>query len=60
VIEQIGEVFGFELFGRLGEVDDIGEEDGQLLARRCDADILRAGEDRVIDLRREIFGELGR
>ncbi len=57
-VEQMGEVFRFELVGGLGEIDHVGEEDGQLLAVRGDLDILRAGEDRVVDLRREIFREL--
>ena len=58
-VEQIGEVLGFELVGGLGEIDHVGEEDGELLAARGDLDILRAGEDRVVDLRREIFRQLG-
>ena len=58
-VEQIGQLLRFELVGGLGEIDHVGEEDGQLLAVRRDLDILRAGEDRVVDLRREIFRELG-
>ena len=49
----------FELVGGLGEIDHVGEEDGQLLAVGSDLNALRAGEDRVVDLRRKIFRQLG-
>ena len=39
--------------------DHVGEEDGQLLAGGRDLDALRAGEDRIVDLRRKIFRQLG-
>jgi hypothetical protein len=57
-VEQVGEILRFELVGGLGEVDDVREEDGQFLAVRRDLDILRTGEDRVVDLREvDIFLE---
>jgi hypothetical protein len=57
-VEQVGEILRFELVGGLGEVDDVREEDGQFLAVRRDLDILRTGEDRVVDLRGKIFRQL--
>ena len=58
-VEQVGEVLRFELVGGLGEIHHVGEEDGQLLAVGSDLDALRAGEDRIVDLRRKIFRQLG-
>jgi len=52
-------VFRLELVDGLGEVHHVGEEDGQLLAVGSDLDTLGAGEDRVVDLWRQIFGQLG-
>jgi hypothetical protein len=57
-VEHRGELLGFEVLGGRGEIGDVGEEDGELLAVRRDLDALGAGEDRLIDLRREIFREL--
>jgi hypothetical protein len=57
-VEQADEILRFELVGGLGEVDDVREEDGQFLAVRRDLDILRTGEDRVVDLRGKIFRQL--
>src|SRR4051812_810440 len=60
VVEELGEVLGFHLVGDFGETGDVGEADGQLLAIARDRDILVASEDGIVDLRREIFGELTR
>ena len=43
-----------------GEVLDVGEEDRELLALGRDRDVLLAAEDALVDLRREILGELHR
>jgi hypothetical protein len=59
VVEEVGKFLGFKLIRGLGEIDHVGEEDCELLAVRCDLYTLRAGEDRIVDLRREIFRQLG-
>ena len=58
-VQEVGQVLGFELLGGLGEIDHVGEEDGELLAVGGHLDALRAGEDGIVDLRREIFRQLG-
>jgi hypothetical protein len=60
VIQQTRQLLGFEAVGRLGEIGDVGEEDGQLLALGRDLGRLLAGEDRIVDLGREVFGQLPR
>src|SRR5215213_4772540 len=60
VVEELGQVLGFHLVGGLGEAGDVGEADRQLLALARDGDVLAAGEDRVVDLRRQVLGELAR
>jgi hypothetical protein len=59
-VEQVGELFGLKIVRRGGEIGDVGEEDGELLAVGRDLHALRAGEDGVVDLRREVFRQLGR
>ena len=58
LVEQLGQIFGFQSIGRLGEPRDVREEYGQLLAAARDLHLLLAAEDRLIDLRREILREL--
>ena len=60
VIEQLREVFRLHLVGDLGETDEVGEANGELLALADDLDVLLAGEDRVVDLRRQVFCEFRR
>jgi hypothetical protein len=60
VIEKLREVFRLHFIGDLSEPDQIGKANRELLALADDFNILLAGEDRVIDLRRQIFRELGR
>ena len=60
VVEELGQVLGFHLVGDLGEADEVGEAHRELLALADDLDVLLAGEDRVVDLRRQILRELGR
>ena len=58
-VQEVGKVLRLELLGGLGEIDHVGEEDGELLAVGGHLDALRAGEDGIVDLRREIFRQLG-
>jgi hypothetical protein len=43
-VENGGQLLGFESLGRLGEADEVGEEDRELLAVRRDPDRLSALE----------------
>ena len=58
LIEELGELLGLHLVGGLGEAGEIGEAYRQLLPLAGDPDILTAGEDRAVHLRREIFRQL--
>ena len=60
LVEQCGQVLGLQPLGGAGEVLDVGEEDGELLALGGDRDVLLAAEDALVDLRRQILGELHR
>jgi hypothetical protein len=60
VVEDAGQLLRFEIVGGLGERGDVGEKDRELLALRRDLDILRAAEDRFVDLGREVFRKLRR
>ena len=50
-VEQVGEGFGFQLFGQLGKALDVGEEHRELLALGFQAYVLLAAEDHFPDLR---------
>ena len=50
VVEQAGQLLGFKIIGRRGEISDVGEEHGQLLAVRRDLNAALPGENRRIDL----------
>jgi hypothetical protein len=58
LVEQLGDVLGFQRVGSLGEARDVGEEHSELLAPAGELDLLPALEDRGVDLRREILREL--
>ena len=58
VVEQLRQILGLEPVGGLGETGDVGEKDGELLAAACNLDLLPAGENRIIELRRQIFRQL--
>ena len=60
VVEHVGEGFGLEFFGQLGEALDVGEEHRDLLALGAQGDVLLAGEDGFPDLGREVFGQVVR
>jgi hypothetical protein len=51
LIQQMREFLGFQPVGDLGEVSDIGEEHGELLALAGELDLLAARKDRVVRLR---------
>src|SRR6266567_3257331 len=50
VVEQTGQLLGFKIIGRSGEIRDVREEHGQLLSVRSDLDAALAGENRRINL----------
>ncbi len=58
MVQQLGQVLRFQLLGGLGEAGDVGEEDRQLATVARHLHLLLAGEDRFIDLRREVLGNL--
>src|SRR5262245_16318064 len=60
VVEELGEVLRLHLVRDLGEADEVGKADRELLACADDLDVLLAGEDRIVYLRRQVFRELGR
>jgi hypothetical protein len=60
LIEQVRQLFGFETVGRLREIGDVREEDREFLPLRGDSGCVRAGEDRIIQLGRQEFGQFGR
>ncbi len=59
-VEELRQQFGLKPLGGRGEVLDVGEEDGELLALGVDGDVLLAGEDALVDLRRDVARDLHR
>src|SRR5262249_19058036 len=59
-IKKKGNLLGLQAFCGGGEILDIGEEDGQLLALGMNGDVLLTAENALEDLRREIVRDLGR
>ena len=59
-IEQIGQFLRLQSLGGVREVLDVGEEDGQLLALGGDDGVAGSAENRLVDLGRQIFGNLHR
>ena len=60
LVEQRGQVLRLQPLGGAGEVLDVGEEDRELLALGGDRHVLLAAEDALVDLRREVLGDLHR
>ena len=60
VVEELGEVLELHFVGDFGETDEVGKANRELLALADDLDVLLAGEDRIVNLRRQVFRELGR
>lgn len=58
LVEQLGQLLGFQAVGRFGKTSNIREEHRQFLALAGDLDLLAAGENRFVDLRRQILCEL--
>ncbi len=59
-VEQRRQVLRLEPLGDGGEILDVGEEDRQLLALGRDGGVLLPAEDALVDLRRQVFGDLER
>ena len=59
-IQDEGQIFRLHAFGLIGESGDIGKEHGEFLAAAADPRVLPALENRLIDLPRQIPGELQR
>ncbi len=60
LVQQRGQVFRLQALGGGGEILDVGEEDRQPLALGRDLHVALPGEDALVDLRRDIFGDLHR
>jgi hypothetical protein len=60
LIQQVRQLFGFENVGGLGEICDVREEDRQLLPFGGDCGGLCASKDRLVQLSRQEFAQLGR
>jgi len=58
LVQVLGQRFRLQVFRSLREALDVTEEDGELLAPRGDPGIVVAGENGLMDLRRQVFGEL--
>ena len=58
VVHDIGEVFGLQSLSRLSKADDVGKIDGEFLAFGTDPSLLPAFENRLVDLRGQILGQL--
>jgi hypothetical protein len=55
LVEETGQILRLEIVGDLGEILDIAEKDGELLALRLERDRMLAGKDRLVDLWRQVF-----
>ena len=60
LVEQERDLLRLQALRGRGEILDIGEEDGELLALGVDGDVLLAAENARVDLRREIVRDLRR
>src|SRR5262249_4835422 len=58
MVEQLREILRLHFVSNLGESNQIGEADRKLLAFADDLNLLLAREDRIINLRRQIFRKL--
>jgi hypothetical protein len=60
LIEQVCQFLGFETVGGLGEIGDVREKDRQFLPLGRDSSSMRTGENRIVQLGRQKFGQFGR
>jgi hypothetical protein len=59
LIEQVRQLLGFETVGGLSEIGDVREEDRQLLSLGGNLNALFTGEDRIVQLGGQEFGQFG-
>jgi len=60
LVQEARKILRLEILGNLGEILDITEEDGELFTLGFERHILTTGKNGLIDLWREILGELRR
>ena len=60
LVQQFGDLFRLQAFGRGGEILDVGKEDRQPFALGMDGDVLLPAENALVDLRRQIARDLHR
>jgi hypothetical protein len=58
VVKELGEILRLQFVGDLGEPNQIRKTDRELLSLADDLDVLLTCEDRIVYLRRKVFGEL--
>jgi len=60
LVQEARKILRLQIFGNLREILNITEEDGELFTLGFERDILTTGKNGLIDLWREILGELQR